>query len=206
MQFGRDSSVQQINLGSNRSISSSSSKDIVSNAILTNSNKDDNSVEEQPSSPTRRTNTNINTKNNKRPNKIILLGERHSGTNWITNYLKDCFIGNSTNSNNITVKEQYKRFKHWFQQDDLSIVEEDSAVVVSMFRDPMVRTYICGWLYILCIRYLYIIISFLYLCIVYSGLGGGYAGTFCVAVRYVICFTLLFFSTHYMNSFIVHTG
>lgn len=113
--------------------SSSSSKDIVSNAILSSNS---NSVEEQPSSPTRRTNTNI--KNNKRPNKIILLGERHSGTNWITNYLKDCFIGNSTNSD-ITVKESYKRFKHWFQQDDLSVVEEDSAVVVSMFRDPLVR-------------------------------------------------------------------
>ena len=137
MQFGRDSSVQQIHLSSSSnsiSSSSSSSKDIVSNAILSNSNNDDNSGEEQPSSPTRRTN-NINNKN-KRPNKIILLGERHSGTNWITNYLKDCFI---TNNSNITVREHYKRFKHWFQEDDLSIVEEDSAVVVSMFRDPMVR-------------------------------------------------------------------
>ena len=134
MQFGRDSSVQQISLSSsNNSISSSSSsKDIVSNAILSSNS---NNNEEQPSSPTRRTNTNI--KNNKRPNKIILLGERHSGTNWITNYLKDCFI--DTNNSNITVREQYKRFKHWFQQDDLSIVEEDSAVVVSMFRDPLVR-------------------------------------------------------------------
>ena len=137
MQFGRDSSVQQINLSSSNSIPSSSSKDIASNAILSNSNNNDNSVEEQPSSPTRRTNTNTKNKNNKRPNKIILLGERHSGTNWITNYLKDCFVTN--NSNNITVKEQYKRFKHWFQQDDINVVEEDSAVVVSMFRDPMVR-------------------------------------------------------------------
>ena len=138
MQFGRDSSVQQINLSSSNSISSSSSsKDIVSNAILSSNtnNKNDNSVEEQPASPTRRTNTNNN--NNKRPNKIILLGERHSGTNWITNYLKDCFV--DTNNCNITVREQYKRFKHWFQEDDISIVEEDSAVVVSMFRDPMVR-------------------------------------------------------------------
>ena len=137
MQFGRDSSVQQINLSSsNNSISSSSSsKDIVlSNAILSSNS---NNNEEQPSSPTRRTNTNTNIKNNKRPNKIILLGERHSGTNWITNYLKDCFV--DTNNSNITVREQYKRFKHWFQQDDLSIVEEDSAVVVSMFRDPLVR-------------------------------------------------------------------
>lgn len=143
MQFGRDSSVQQINLSSSNSISSSSSssKDIVSNAILsTNNNKDDNSVEEQPSlsSPTRRTNTNNKNNNKRPPNKIILLGERHSGTNWITNYLKDCFIGVNNNANDITVQEHYKRFKHWFQQDDLSIVEEDSAVVVSMFRDPMV--------------------------------------------------------------------
>lgn len=66
----------------------------------------------------------------------LYLGERHSGTNWITNYLKECFI---TNNASITVQESFKRFKHWFQEDDLSIVEEDSAVVVSMFRDPMVR-------------------------------------------------------------------
>ena len=135
--YNRDSSVQQINLSSSNSISSSSSKDIANNAILTNSNNNNNKKKkEQSSSPTRRTNNNINNNNNnKRPNKIILLGERHSGTNWITNYLKDCFV---TNNSNIRVQESYTRFKHWFQQDDISIVEEDSAVV-SMFRDPMVR-------------------------------------------------------------------
>ena len=47
--------------------------------------------------------------------------------------LTDCF------GDQIEVKDRLSRWKHWFQEDDLSIVEEDSAVVVSMFRDPMVR-------------------------------------------------------------------
>ncbi len=30
----------------------------------------------------------------------------------------------------------YKRYKHWFQEEDLTKVPENSAVVVAMFRDP----------------------------------------------------------------------
>mmetsp|Transcript_35621 Transcript_35621/g.76886 ORF Transcript_35621/g.76886 Transcript_35621/m.76886 type:complete len:168 (+) Transcript_35621:450-953(+) len=62
--------------------------------------------------------------------QIILLGERHSGTNWITDHLADCF------EQDIDVTNQYARFKHWFQDGELSAMPDDSAVVVVMFRDP----------------------------------------------------------------------
>mmetsp|Transcript_9395 Transcript_9395/g.18845 ORF Transcript_9395/g.18845 Transcript_9395/m.18845 type:complete len:359 (+) Transcript_9395:90-1166(+) len=62
--------------------------------------------------------------------KIILLGERHSGTNWITDHLEECF------AKDIEVTTQYKRFKHWFQEEDLENVPKNSAVVVYMSRDP----------------------------------------------------------------------
>eukprot|EP00804_Cyclotella_cryptica_P016976 CCRYP_001902-RC/>CCRYP_001902-RC protein AED:0.33 eAED:0.33 QI:0/1/0/1/1/1/2/0/345 len=62
--------------------------------------------------------------------KIVLLGERHSGTNWITYHLQDCF------SHGIQVTPHYSRFKHWFQKEDLYRGATNSAVVVSMFRDP----------------------------------------------------------------------
>ena len=60
--------------------------------------------------------------------QIILLGERHSGTNWITDHLAECF--------DIKVGNTYKRYKHWFQEEDLTNVPSNSAVVVAMFRDP----------------------------------------------------------------------
>ena len=34
------------------------------------------------------------------------------------------------------VSNDYKRFKHWFQEEDLKRVPERSAVVVALFRDP----------------------------------------------------------------------
>lgn len=60
---------------------------------------------------------------------INLLGERHSGTNWITNHLVDCF------GDQIPVENEFTRFKHWFQFDDPT-VRNDSALVIAMFRDP----------------------------------------------------------------------
>lgn len=62
--------------------------------------------------------------------QIILLGERHGGTNWITDHLTECFGGD------LKVSNHYTRFKHWFQDEDVSNVPENSAVVVAMFRDP----------------------------------------------------------------------
>jgi len=61
--------------------------------------------------------------------KIILLGERHGGTNWITDHLTKCF--------DIPVTTEFNRYKHWFQEDDISKVPEDSAVVIALFRDPI---------------------------------------------------------------------
>mmetsp|Transcript_13618 Transcript_13618/g.29444 ORF Transcript_13618/g.29444 Transcript_13618/m.29444 type:complete len:414 (+) Transcript_13618:190-1431(+) len=60
---------------------------------------------------------------------ISLIGERHSGTNWITDHLVDCF------GDQIKVEPEFTRFKHWFQFDDAT-VRNDSAVIVAMFRDP----------------------------------------------------------------------
>lgn len=68
--------------------------------------------------------------NNKPVKQIILLGERHSGTNWITDHLTECF------SDSIKVTNTYRRYKHWFQEEDPTKVPESSAVVVVMFRDP----------------------------------------------------------------------
>ncbi|KAL3756878.1 hypothetical protein ACHAWU_007719 [Discostella pseudostelligera] len=64
----------------------------------------------------------------KPPEKLVLLGERHGGTNWITDHLAACF------GDRIQVTNQYSRFKHWFQEDSLP---ENSAVVVALFRDPL---------------------------------------------------------------------
>ena len=61
--------------------------------------------------------------------QIIVLGERHSGTDELTSYLTTCFV-------DIKVTDTYKRYKHWFQEEDLTRVPENSAVVVAIFRDP----------------------------------------------------------------------
>lgn len=60
---------------------------------------------------------------------INLIGERHSGTNWINDHLQDCF------GDQIAVESEFTRFKHWFQFDDSS-VRNGEAVVIAMFRDP----------------------------------------------------------------------
>jgi hypothetical protein len=36
----------------------------------------------------------------------------------------------------LQVTNTYKRYKHWFQEEDLLKVPDKSAVVVAMFRDP----------------------------------------------------------------------
>ena len=66
---------------------------------------------------------------------INLIGERHSGTKWITSHIQDCF------GDQITVLNRYTRYKHWFQYGDRD--ESDtyyhppkSSLVVSIFRDP----------------------------------------------------------------------
>ena len=97
--------------------------------------------------------------------RIILLGERHSGTNWITDHLKECFQGkapaaaaaalegNTTTTtttaaaanNNaatatavtVTVTNEYTRYKHWYQEDTIPRNNNTIIVVIVLFRDPI---------------------------------------------------------------------
>ena len=89
--------------------------------------------------------------------RIILLGERHSGTNWITDHLKDCFQGKAplegnttttttTAANNnaatatavtVTVTNEYTRYKHWYQEDTIPRNNNTIIVVIVLFRDPI---------------------------------------------------------------------
>lgn len=66
---------------------------------------------------------------------INLIGERHSGTKWITSQLDECF------GDRIAVKNRYTRYKHWFQhndesKDDTYYHSPNSSLVVSIIRDP----------------------------------------------------------------------
>lgn len=69
---------------------------------------------------------------------IHLIGERHSGTNWITGHLQACFGAK------LPVLNRYTRFKHWFQYNDTiddagteHYHPPGSALVVSIFRSPV---------------------------------------------------------------------
>lgn len=92
--------------------------------------------------------------------RIILLGERHSGTNWITDHLKECFQGkaadvpaaaaalegntttttaaaNNTTTATVTVTNEYTRYKHWYQEDTIPQNNNTIIVVIVLFRDPI---------------------------------------------------------------------
>jgi len=64
--------------------------------------------------------------------QISLIGERNSGTSWMTSHLQKCF----GHSEQLTVQAKLVRNKHWFQHD----VNEDARVhdtlVVAQFRNP----------------------------------------------------------------------
>ncbi|GKY92123.1 hypothetical protein MPSEU_000183700 [Mayamaea pseudoterrestris] len=64
---------------------------------------------------------------------IHVLGERHSGTKWITQHLSDCF------NHTAQVRRGLTRWKHWFQEDgDYSENQiGKTALVVSQFRHPL---------------------------------------------------------------------
>ena len=60
---------------------------------------------------------------------LYLIGERHSGTNWIADQLKGCFP-------DMKPSTQFTRYKHWFQDEQLKRKSTDSpAIVVAMFRN-----------------------------------------------------------------------
>lgn len=63
---------------------------------------------------------------------LHLIGERHSGTKWMSSHLEECFgkhIG-------FKVQPRFNRWKHWFQEDlDFKDLGK-KAIVVAQFRNP----------------------------------------------------------------------
>ena len=58
--------------------------------------------------------------------QIVLLGERNSGTNWVTSLLSSCFP-------TIPTSTYLKTWKHWFQHDDdLNYVNASTFVVLAV--------------------------------------------------------------------------
>ena len=60
--------------------------------------------------------------------KLYLIGERHSGTNWITSELERCF------GHAVSVSIDFSRRKHWFQKN-ATFYEAENAVVVLQVRN-----------------------------------------------------------------------
>lgn len=58
---------------------------------------------------------------------LHLLGERHSGTKWMTEHLNECF------GDEIEIRRGFSAWKHWFQKDNARV---QNAVVVAQFRNP----------------------------------------------------------------------
>jgi hypothetical protein len=64
--------------------------------------------------------------------RIAILGERNTGTRWMTSELQKCFPS-------ILVKPRLIRWKHWFQEDihkDYSTSTPPKTLVLAQFRDP----------------------------------------------------------------------
>eukprot|EP00550_Attheya_septentrionalis_P004436 CAMPEP_0198282728 /NCGR_PEP_ID=MMETSP1449-20131203/2497_1 /TAXON_ID=420275 /ORGANISM="Attheya septentrionalis, Strain CCMP2084" /LENGTH=464 /DNA_ID=CAMNT_0043979103 /DNA_START=205 /DNA_END=1599 /DNA_ORIENTATION=- len=59
--------------------------------------------------------------------RIAILGERNTGTRWITDELIRCFP-------QMKVQSRLLRWKHWFQDDDNQ--EHFTTLVLAQFRDP----------------------------------------------------------------------
>jgi hypothetical protein len=60
---------------------------------------------------------------------IAIVGERNSGTSWITSHIQECF------DHSLTVKDRFMRYKHWFQ-DDFREDIPDQTLVLAIFRNP----------------------------------------------------------------------
>ena len=58
---------------------------------------------------------------------LHLLGERHSGTKWMTDHLTECF------GDDVEVRKSFSAWKHWFQKENPLV---PNAVVVAQFRNP----------------------------------------------------------------------
>ena len=60
------------------------------------------------------------------PQRIALLGERNTGTRWMTSQLEKCFP-------TIKVSSRLLRWKHWFQEDDHK--SHKPTLVIAQFRN-----------------------------------------------------------------------
>ena len=65
-------------------------------------------------------------KKEKIPQRIALLGERNTGTRWMTSQLTKCFP-------TIKVTSRLIRWKHWFQEDDHK--SHNPTLVIAQFRN-----------------------------------------------------------------------
>ena len=88
-----------------------------------------------PTTPLRGVNTTAHTPSSSEAHprkRIFLLGERHSGTKWITSELRRCF----QDGPGIEVSNHLTRWKHWFQSNDTRYNGQFvNAVVVVQVRN-----------------------------------------------------------------------
>ncbi|CAN0088698.1 unnamed protein product, partial [Phaeothamnion confervicola] len=61
---------------------------------------------------------------------IRLIGERHSGSTFLYQYLQRHFSGSG-----ISVESRLCNFKHWFQ-DDIHDADAKDTMIVAIFRNP----------------------------------------------------------------------
>ena len=66
----------------------------------------------------------------RKPVTLHLIGERHTGTNWMTDHLEKCFP-------QFWIDTRFSRFKHWFQDKDGLFHSRigERQVVVAQFRN-----------------------------------------------------------------------
>lgn len=64
---------------------------------------------------------------------LHLIGERHSGTKWMSAHLESCFP-------NVRFSNNPFRWKHWFQDEEIKRHPRERFVVVAQFRNPYTWT------------------------------------------------------------------
>lgn len=67
------------------------------------------------------------------PISLHLIGERHSGTKWMSSHLQKCFPRVRFTNNPF-------RWKHWFQDESIEKYDNERFVVVAQFRNPYTWT------------------------------------------------------------------
>jgi hypothetical protein len=68
-----------------------------------------------------------------RTKALYVLGERHSGTRWVYQHLRECFHKNTS----LVISDSFTRWKHWFQYKKLSDLDAfTDRYVIAMVRNP----------------------------------------------------------------------